>query len=241
MTTQAIEIPAGKRSEAQRVLLLVWQDPADRRFIPVAQLQHLVDGRFVFEYLDAAQSNERFFALDEYPDLRRSYMSDSIPVFFTNRVMSADRPSYSRYLEWLGLDLSEGSQLPLEVLARTGGGRATDTFHLVDVPLRGEKFFESRFFVSGLRHVEGAGEALKLVRPGARLELRQDPTNPKNRNAVVIDVQRGVQLGWVPDWLCHEVTDLIDAGWSLSLRAERINQDAPAHTRVLCRLSAERN
>lgn len=238
MTTQTIDLPQRERSAVQRVLMLVWQDPADRRFVPVAELQHLVDGRFVFAYLTDARSNPRFFALDEYPSLDRSYVSDSFPVFFSNRVMSAERPSYDRYLRWLGLDETAGSQLPMEVLARTGGGRATDTFHIVDVPVRGDKTFESRFFISGLRHVDGASEIAETVHPGDRLELRPDPKNPKNSNAVIIDVESNVQLGWVPDWLCGEVMDLIRQGWVLDLQAEQINVDAPAHTRVLCRLSA---
>lgn len=218
--------------------MLVWQDPRGRRFVPVAELHHLLDGQYVFGYGDEARTNLRFFPLDEYPDLERSYVSDSLPVFFSNRVMSAERPSYDRYIRWLGLDDASESQLPLEVLARTGGGRATDTFHIVDVPVRGERSFESRFFVSGLRHVEGSEEALRRVKAGDRLALRPDPQNPVNSKAVIVDVENGVQLGWVPDWLCGEVTDLIEEGWSLKLHAEQLNEDAPAHTRVLCRLSA---
>lgn len=238
MTTQAIELPVRERSEVQRALMLVWQDPMDRRFVPVAELHRLLDGRYVFGYGVEARTNPRFFPLDEYPDLERSYVSDSLPVFFSNRVMSAERPSYDRYIRWLGLDPTNEAQLPLEVLARTGGGRATDTFHIVDVPIRGERSFESRFFVSGLRHVEGSQKALGRVRAGDRLELRPDPQNPVNAKAVIVDVENGVQLGWVPDWLCGEVSDLIEGGWLLDLQAEQLNEDAPSHTRVLCRLSA---
>lgn len=241
MTTQTLDMPHRQRSAVQRVLLLVWQDPADRRFVPVAELHHLEDGRFVFQYLDAARSHSRFFALDEYPDLARSYVTDSLPVFFANRIMSTDRPEYDRYLHWLGLDDVESSQIPLEVLSRTGGGRATDTFHIVDSPLRGEHDFKSRFFVSGIRHVDEPEVVLARVRPGDRLELRRQPDNEVNSKAVIIDVENGVQLGWVPDWLCGEVTDLLDSGWSIELTAQQVNLDAPAHTRVLCRLLAHRS
>ena len=241
MTTQTISLPPRPRSEVQRSLLLVWQDPTDRRFLPVAELDHLEDGRFVFRYLDSARTHAGFFPLDEFPDLSRDYMSDSLPVFFLNRVMSPDRPQYDRYLHWLGLDDAEPSQVPVEVLARTGGGRATDTFHVVDIPLRDEDAFESRFFVSGIRHVGNADVVVAAVRAGDRLALRSQPENPVNSNAVIIDVETGVQLGWVPDWLCGEVTDLIQDGWSIAVTAEQVNPDAPMHTRVLCRLRAERS
>lgn len=238
MTTQTVDAPVGPRSEVQRALLLVWQDPSDRRFVPVAELHHLADGRYTFAYRNDARSNPRFFALDEYPNLDRTYASDSLPVFFANRVMSSDRPSYDRYLRWLGLSAADPKHLPVEVLARTGGARATDTFHVVDIPVRGERSFESRFFVSGLRHVNSADELLRDVKAGDQLALRPDPKNPKNSNAVIVDVENGVQLGWVPDWLCGEVSDLIREGWNLNLRAEQVNVDAPAHTRLLCRLFA---
>lgn len=239
MTTQAASQPDLQRSAVARSLLVVWQDPADRRFVPIAELSHLNDGRYVFQYSDAARVNSGFFALDEYPDLSRTYVSDSLPVFFTNRVMTAGRPSYDRYLHWLGIENLQSSEVPLEVLARTGGGRATDTFHIVDRPLKGERAFSSRFFVSGIRHVENPDDALAKVRPGDRLELRRQPDNAKNPKAVIIDVETGVQLGWVPDWLCGEVTDLLTDGWSLTLTAEQVNLDAPAHTRVLCLLTAD--
>lgn len=240
MTTRALSLPDQQRSDVERSLLVVWQDPADRRFVPIAELSHLLDGRYVFQYSDAARSNEGFFALDEYPDLGRTYVSDSLPVFFANRIMTVDRPSYDRYLHWLGLDGLDASEVPLEVLARTGGGRATDTFHIVDRPRKGDREFASRFFVSGIRHVDDPDMALARVRPGDRLELRRQPDNLKNPKAVIVDVETGVQLGWVPDWLCGEVTDLLADGWSLALTAERVNLDAPAHTRVLCRLTADR-
>lgn len=238
MTTQSTRSDTAQVPLVTRTLLLVWQDPASRKFLPVAELFHLADGRYSFAYLDAARSNAEFFALDEYADLDRVYVSDALPVFFANRVMSPDRPEYGQYLEWLGLDHVSPIDVPVEVLARTGGGRATDTFHIVDRPLRGETEFESRFFVSGLRHVSDSVAVLGEVHPGDRLELRPEPGNEANSKAVIIDVESGKQLGWVPDWLCGEVTELIDGGWDISLIAEKVNVGAPAHTRVLCRLNA---
>ena len=240
MTTQSIRLPDRQQSSVERSLLLVWQDRSDRRFVPVAELNYLADGRYVFQYSHDARNTPAFFPLDEYPDLSRTYVSESLPVFFANRVMSSERPSYDRYLHWLGLENRVSSEVPLEILARTGAGRATDTFHVVDRPLKGEKSFVSRFFVSGVRHVEDPDAALAAVRSGDRLVLRKQPDNAKNARAVIIDLETGAQLGWVPDWLCDEVTRLLDEGWSLDLVAEQVNPDAPAHTRVLCHLAATR-
>lgn len=219
-----------------RALLVVWQNPFTRRFVSVAQLTHLADGRFAFRYLPAAKQSEEFYPLLEYPDLDQTYLSDELPVFFANRVMSPNRSNYRQYLRWLGLSDADPGSIPVEVLARTGGGRATDTFHIVDQPVRGEAAFMSRFFVSGIRHVEPSATGPAVVRAGDRLELRRQPDNVTNPRAVIIDVENGQQLGWVPDWLCGEVSELLDAGWSLELTAEQVNDDAPARTRVLCKL-----
>ena len=240
MTTQTISVPPRQQSAVQRILLLVWQDPADRRFVPIAELHHLDDGRYVFQYLDAARIHAGFFALDEYPDLTRSYASESLPVFFSNRVMSTDRPSYDRYLHWLGLDDAAVSEVPLEVLARTGGGRATDTFHIVDVPLKGEREFASRFFVSGIRHVEDPDGVLAKVHVGDRLELRREPGNETNCRAVIVGDEAGAPRGGVRASPSGEGASLLEAGWAIEMTAEQVNMDAPAHTRVLCRIAAQR-
>lgn len=227
-------------ARASRELLVVWQNPSTRRFVPVAELSQLSDGTFAFRYLPEASDARDFFALAEYPDLGKTYVSEALPAFFANRVMSSGRYNYEQYLGWLGLEDLDPKAVPMEVLARTGGGRATDTFHIVDRPLRGESTFESRFFVSGIRYVQSAPEDLDDVVAGDRLALRRQPENESNPKAVIVDVENGRQVGWVPDWLCAEVTDMLDQGWDLHLVAEKVNIEAPAHTRVLCLLKGSR-
>lgn len=224
-------------STVRRELLLVWQDPTDRRFQTVAKLSQLADGKFVFEYLEGAMT-DRFFPLDEYPDLGETYVSTSLPVFFANRVMSSERPAYGKYLAWLGVENLPESDIPVEVLARTGGGRTTDTFHLVDSPALGDRFFESRFFVSGLRYAPKGLERVEALSSGEKLSLVPEPENPKNPRAVIVSATDGEQIGWVPDWLCSEVSRLRGEGWQFEAIAERVNPDAPAHTRVLCAVRA---
>lgn len=232
---------AKAHTRVHRELLVVWQDPSSRRFVPVAELSQLSDGTFAFRYLPEAAAAHDFFALVEYPDLEKTYVSEVLPVFFANRVMSPDRYNYAQYLAWLGLEGANPKDVPIEVLARTGGGRATDTFHVVDRPLRDESEFVSRFFVSGIRYVESSDEVANALSAGDRLELRRQPDNEVNPRAVIVNVDNGRQLGWVPDWLCGEVSDMLDAGWHLQLVAERVNPSAPAHTRVMCLLKGDRH
>lgn len=240
MATQLLTNDQVDLSTSRRALVLVWQNPDTRRFAKVGQIDALPGGRFAFHYLSEAATEPGFVALDEFPESDRIYVSDEIPAFFANRILSTERRGYEKYLSWLGIaDLTE-SEVPFEVLARTGGGRATDTFHVLDLPTANDARFESRFFVSGIRHVPSAESALSSIHDGSTLVLELEETNAANPKAVVVDTVDGSKIGYVPDWLCGDVHALIKRGWKLSAVAERVNLDAPAHVRVLCHLEAHR-
>lgn len=240
MTTELLSATEVDFANSRRALLLVWQNPESRKFIKVGQLDVLSDGRFAFRYLPGVSSDGVTITLVDYPERDAVYVSDQLPAFFSNRVMSSERPSFRQYIDWLGVADLQDAELPIELLARTGGGRVTDTFHVVDMPIKASKNFSSRFFVSGLRHVSPAEEILSGVKPGDELLVRLEKSNAVNPKAVMLDARDGSAIGYVPDWLCEDVHDLIVDGWSVTAVAERINLDAPAHVRVLCRLDASR-
>ncbi|MCB2412007.1 HIRAN domain-containing protein [Demequina sp. TTPB684] len=73
------------------------------------------------------------------------------------------------------------------------------------------------------------------------LDLRLDEASPGNPCAVLINTADDRKVGYVPDWLCSDVHDLIQAGWPLAVVAERVNLDAPDHVKVLCRIDAVRS
>lgn len=241
MAIQLSKPPASIDVPTRRRLLLIWQNPSTRRFSRVGQLDFLDDETFAFAYLPEAIGDPDFFPLDEYPDIKAVYQSEFLPVFFANRIMSVDRPSYSAYLDRLGLGDAALENVPVEVLVRTGGTRATDTFHVVEHPVHAQELFSTRFFVSGTRYISGASERIAALQPGSILVLRPDVSNEKNALAQLIDVENGEPLGWVPDWLCKEISELVAAGYDLTTVAERINIDAPAHVQLLCRIDATKH
>lgn len=210
-------------------LHLVWKDPETRRYHRVGQFESLRDGRYAFAYAPRVQDLDSFSPLVQYPDLTRVYLSADLPAFFANRVMSSKRPSFESYLGWLGLS-SEAP--PVEILARTGGVRATDTFHLVDTfePVNGRA--EGVFFVSGVRYKDSDWRSLQ---PGQELHLLDDPANPANAKAILL-TKDGVEVGWVPDWLVDNVHEFRTAARQLSVAVEQVNPDAPLHLAVQCRL-----
>lgn len=239
MATKLFTFDEVDLSTSRRSLVLVWQNPDSHRFIKVGQIDALPEERFAFHYLPGAADEQGFVALDEFPHLDGIYVSDEVPAFFANRILSAERRGYDKYLAWLGLSEFAESEVPFEMLARTGGGRATDTFHVVDLPIQTEAHFESRFFISGIRHSETADAAIASIEDGSPLMLELEESNEVNPKAVVIDTADGAKIGYVPDWLCGDVNTLIKQGWKLEAVADRVNAGAPAHVRVLCRIKAQ--
>ncbi len=240
MATEALDPQQLDLASSRRTLVLVWQNPVSRRFVKIGQLDALSAGRFSFQYLQTAWDDPEFNTLMEYPDRNAAYVSDEVPAFFANRILSADRPNYERYLGWLGIEGLVPDDVPFEVLARTGGGRETDTFHVVDLPLDVGHSFRSRFFVSGVRHFPDSEEVIKALQNGAPLVLKLEEENEVNPKAVLIDTADARTIGYVPDWLCADVHQRIKDGWLISVVAERVNADAPAHIRLLCRIDAQR-
>ena len=117
--------------------------------------------------------------------------------------------------------------------------RATDTFHLVDDFAADEDgYVVRRFLASGVRHVDGASDALSRVRPGDRLQLRADTANPVNKRAQLVCAVTGEALGYVADWLLNDLRALLDRVDSFEVIAERINPDEHPHMRLLCRIEA---
>lgn len=152
--------------------------------------------------------------------------------------MSKKRQSYPVYLNAIGID-ALGLDTPMELLARTGGPRATDTFHLVeDLVADDNGRVVSRILASGVRHVDGATDALSRIRPGDELKLRAHADNPVNPRAQLVCAATGEALGYVPDWLLVDLEQLLDRAESFRVFAERVSPNEHPHLRLLCRIEA---
>ncbi|MFD4293633.1 hypothetical protein ACFWQG_10475 [Rhodococcus sp. NPDC058532] len=229
---------SGADAGVSRRLFLIWQNPESRQFIRVGALSELADGRYAFAYTDDARAAADFYPLTQFSDLGRTYVSTGLPAFFVNRLMSRKRDSFPDYLRSLGID-SPDLDTPMELLARTGGPRATDTFHLVDdLVADADGVVTSRFLASGVRYLDADGARLACLEDGQRLQLRADPTNPANERAQLICIGSGEPVGYVPDWLLTDLEDLQARSNELEIIAERVSPDAQPHLRLLCRIEA---
>jgi hypothetical protein len=169
-----------------------------------------------------------------FDDLRRRYDSPVLFSLFRQRLMDPRRPDYGHYMGVLGLD---GDSTPLEVLGRSGGGRAGDSIFLIREPeITAEGRTICTFFVHGVRHLAGAAERIARLRPGEALLLRDDVGNPVNPRVVLVSAADERRLGWVPNALV-EYVQTARTERPVSVRVRQVNDvDVPPNLRLLVRL-----
>jgi hypothetical protein len=217
---------------------VVWQDPATRAFYEVGTLSD-GDGeqaRYTFRYW--LPLPESFHPFPAFPNPDAVYESEQLFPFFATRVMSAQRPEYDEYLDALGLSRHDAT--PVEMLARTGGGRATDTVQLIPEPVdAGNGAVEQLFLASGVRY-QSADELIERLRPGDELLLRSEPDNEWDARALLLDAEERQPVGYVPGYLLDEIHKWLDGGTEVRCFVERANAvDVHPHLRLLVRLRAE--
>lgn len=228
-------------ADSQRRLFVAWRNPESRQIIPVGllvQRRHGDATAYSFAYLKLAETLEGFRPLPGLPDLHRRYDSTALFPVFANRLMPRDRADYPGYLNRLDLDVDAD---PFEVLERSNGTRATDRIEVFAEPRRTDNgSASSLFFVRGIRHLDGAPEAVERLSEGQTLTIVDDPTNEVNPLALRLAGDDQSQIGWVPDYLVEHFHDLRDLnGADPTVTVEHVNgPDVAPHMRVLCRVTA---
>lgn len=128
-------ITAGQHVQ-ERHLFVSWRDPEVGSIHPIGRLVRRTteDGEsYSFAYLKNAERLERFEPLPGLPDLHQRYDSHVLFPVFANRVMPRSRPDYDLLASRADLT---GDADPFEVLARSGGRRATDRIEVFAGPER---------------------------------------------------------------------------------------------------------
>lgn len=167
----------------ERSLLVSWRDPERGSMHPIGRLVRRIGAQgehYSFAYLKLAEHLRGFEPLPGLPRLHERYDSDRLFPVFANRVMPRSRPDYDLLASRVDLG---GDADPFEVLARTGGRRATDRIEVFAGPERTAEGESSvLFFARGIRRIERAAEAVAFLQPGDTLVLIPDEQNENERN-----------------------------------------------------------
>lgn len=221
-----------------KALFVAWQDPNSRRWVPVGRLTY-ENGTYRFVYTRGAKEVKNFTPFGRMTDLESAYVSDVLFPLFANRVLPKSRPEYRDYLRWLGLSETEHNEI--EVLARSGGLRATDTLEIFPCPEPAEdNNYVVYFFSHGLRHLISENqERIKSLKSQERLFLMQDIQNLYDPMALLMRTDDPISIvGYCPRYYSGEFSKLLkEVGPDrVKVAVEQVNSDAPSQLRLLCKL-----
>lgn len=223
-----------------KTLYVAWQTPGRMRaWFPIGRLEaDPAKSNYVFRYINGAlraHDESGFEPLLAFPRFDQRYESSELFPLFKNRVLGSKRSDFAEYLRWLDLDKDAD---PIEILARTGGERQTDSLEVFPpLQMRQDGTFACRFFLHGLRHVSEAGrKRADSLKPGEALQVALELNNPATGYAVQLQSSDCHMLGWAPRYL---VDDLIRAvSDRTTAQVIRINDEmAPLARRILVELT----
>jgi hypothetical protein len=221
-------------------VFVTWQDPESRRWYPVGRLTKTAD-EYQFCYTRGAQQAPNFVPFGRMTNLHAQYRSKELFPLFLNRLLRPSRPEFESFVRWLGFDAETPD--PIALLARSGGERVTDTLQLYPCPERtNDNYYETSFFVHGLRHMDKhASTAASTLPAGTKLFPMWDKFNSADPEAIALRTAApALMIGYVPRYLTRDVTELASISpKSFSITVDRLNEDAPAQFRLLCKFRAE--
>lgn len=198
------------------------------------------DGAYRFRYLPAAHRARGFAALPGLPDMSAEHgpTAELFPAF-AGRVMERSRPDFTSYMAALALPVDASD---LSILARSGGVSRGDHLVVTEEPVIAPDATTScTFVVRGLRFAlpdpAARERVLASLDEGVRLEVREEPTNDVNPEALLLCTRDGVSVGWVPDALTAFVRRVLDDPSGRVAVLRRNGPAQPPHTRLLVRVT----
>ncbi|BAY81045.1 hypothetical protein NIES267_05100 [Calothrix parasitica NIES-267] len=226
-----------------KTLFLAWQDSNTRKWFPIGRLTYNGED-YQFSYVKGAieaQAECSFNGLYSFPDFNKVYSSKIIFPLFFNRIMRRSRPDYKNYIERLNIDENEDE--PINILARSGGRKATDTLEMFPCPILGENgLYEIKFFARGLRYLPSSSiERILKFEVDESLYLSHELQNYFDSKALILCTKDRHIVGYCPRYLNNDFFELIQENpIGIKVKVERVNlAPTPLQQRLLCNLTAE--
>lgn len=218
-------------------LYVIWQDPQpqSRMWIPVAKLEHK-DNLFILSYTKGA-NHKNFSGLPRMQSKDKTYFSEDIFPFLSNRILSSRRPEYHSMLEWTDMN-SDDFDL-FRFLGVTSGSKTTDNFRVILAPERnGSDIYSFNFFVSGHRYMEPVQDESLMLTPGEKIDYEFERTNSHDSLAVAL-FHGERKIGCFPKYLNEDIwvlTDILNSERKPlpKITTIKFNADAPEQYKILC-------
>jgi hypothetical protein len=214
-------------------LFVIWSAPSDGgRHIVGHLTRQRVGSTFHFWYEDDVSTAvaKGFTFLPAFPEDRRidaPYEARYLFATFADRIPSAQRADAARMLASWGVEHPDDQ---FEVLAKSGGLRATDRIELAEYRAVDDPLDEPlEFRVAGMKHVPADSRGALVV--GVTLKFEREPSNPHDPYATIVArTADGMRAGYVPRQYTAMIARLLDLGVALDAVAIRdlvLPDDAP--------------
>lgn len=215
-------------------VFVIWRDPKEAMWHPVARLTRS-RGRYFLNYTRGASSSN-FALFPRMSEIDKTYVSNTLFSFFTNRLIPPNRPEFRKMLEWADMNVADYDELDL--LGISGSERKTDEFRIVPMPTQDTSDkYKIRFFVNGINYLdESQFERIDRLQPGEDLEFVYEDSNPYDSMALQVSTDDSISIGYCPKYLNKDVRCLLESD-DLDyyfLKVVKINRDAPNQFQVLC-------
>lgn len=214
-------------------LFVIWSAPSDgSRHVMGHLARQRMGSTFHFWYEDdlSAAIAKGFTLLPAFPEHRQidaPYEARYLFATFADRIPSAQRADAARMLASWGVEHPDDQ---FEVLAKSGGVRATDRVELAEYRAADDPLVEPlEFRVAGMKHVPPDSRGALVV--GATLRFEREPSNPHDPFATIVArTTDGMRAGYVPRQYSAMIANLLDLGIALGGVAVRelvLPDDAP--------------
>lgn len=214
-------------------LFVIWSAPSDGGRHVVGHLTRQRVGstfHFWYEADVSAAVTKGFTFLPAFPEHRQidaPYEARYLFATFADRIPSAQRTDAGRMLESWGVEHPDDQ---FEVLAKSGGLRATDRIELAEYRAMDDPLSEPlEFRVAGMKHVPSDSRGALVV--GATLKFERERCNPHDPHATIVArTADGMRAGYVPRQYSAMIANLLDLGVELDAVAIRelvLPDDAP--------------
>src|SRR5206468_3136724 len=168
------------------------------------------------------------------------YLSATLFPLFENRLMPRSRPDFDEYVQRLDLDPAKSDDL--EILARSGGRRITDSLEMFPVPdLERAGCYVTYFLVHGVRYLsDESHRRISRLASLNRLYLQWDFQNEADSSALSLRTTDRILVGYVPRYLLPDAFKLMqECPDQPVISVAQVNPPpAPIQQRLLCRMEA---
>mgnify|MGYP001459812971 CR=1 FL=1 len=235
--------------ESYQKIYVVWQDPKSRRHFPVGELSYVHNDHEVyhFNYIYGVGEAQKFGfqPFPGFPELEITYVSPELFPFFQNRILLSSREEYEAFVTSLGLSPSNAK--PIDILARSGGRRATDSvevFAPADIKETDDANFniaQYYFLLHGLSHMRDCVQSLVAdLKVGDPLFIMHDIQNPVDPEALSLRTKNYCSIGFVPRYLLDDMWRLLHEQTDLKFYIYKVNKPpTPIQQRIVCKLEAK--